>query len=239
VIRRILALLAIISALSAQAGEVVLESKPARTHLIELYTSEGCSSCLTAEAWMTSLKTESRLWQDFVPVAFHVDYWDHLGWRDPFAAKLWTDRQADYSVLWKIESVYTPAFALDGKEWHQAALAAATDQTGVLKAVLNGDRLRASFKPADGGGRHFDIHVAQLGFSMNADVTAGENNGRKLSHDFVVVGLTTETMKGGMKELKLIAPSMKSNADPRRALALWVSEAGKLEPIQAVGAWVP
>ncbi len=227
------------AAFSAQAGEVVFESKPTRTHLIELYTSEGCSSCLTAEGWMTSLKNDPRLWQDFVPVAFHVDYWDHLGWRDPFAAKLWTDRQTDYSLLWKAESVYTPAFALDGKEWHQAALSPATDSAGVLKVVVNGNRLTATFKPAAGAARRYDVHVAQLGFAMTADVTAGENNGTKLSHDFVVLGLTTETMKGGTKELKLIAPTIKSNADPRTALAVWVSEAGKLEPIQAVGGWRP
>jgi hypothetical protein len=239
VISRFFALLAVAAALSAQAGEVVFESKPTRTHLIELYTSEGCSSCLTAEAWMTSLKNEPRLWQDFVPVAFHVDYWDHLGWRDPFAAKRWTERQTDYSLLWKTESVYTPAFALDGKEWHQGALSAATEPAGVLKVVLNGDRLTATFKPAAAGPRRYDLHVAQLGFAMSADVTAGENNGRKLSHDFVVLGLTTETMKGGTKELKLIAPNVKSNADPRTALAVWVSEAGKLEPIQSVGGWRP
>src|SRR3954465_15509557 len=89
------------------AGEVVFESKPARTHLIELFTSQGCSSCLPAEEWMSGLKNQARLWQDIVPVAFHVDYWDRLGWRDPFAAKTWTERQADYSVRWKGESVYT------------------------------------------------------------------------------------------------------------------------------------
>jgi hypothetical protein len=239
VIRTCLALLTIASALSAHAGEIVFESKPTRTHLIELYTSEGCSSCLTAEKWMTSLKTEPRLWEDFVPVAFHVDYWDHLGWRDPFAAKLWTNRQADYSVLWKIESVYTPAFALDGKEWHQGALTAATDAAGVLKVVLDGDRLKAIFKPANSGARHFDLHVAQLGFGMASDVTAGENTGRKLVHDFVVLGLTTESMKASTKEMRLIPPSIQTNGDPRTALAVWVSEAGKLEPLQAVGGWRP
>ena len=188
---------------------------------------------------MTSLKTDARLWQDFVPVAFHVDYWDHLGWRDPFAAKLWTDRQADYSVLWKIENVYTPAFALDGKESRQGALTAATDAAGVLKVVLDGDRLKATFKPANGAARRFDLHVAQLGFGMTSDVTAGENNGRKLVHDFVVLGLTTESMKSNTKEMRLIPPSIQLNGDPRTALAVWVSEAGKLEPLQAVGGWRP
>ena len=82
---RVFFLLLMAAAFSAHAGGIVFESKPARTHLIELYTSEGCSSCLPAEEWMSGLKNQARLWQDIVPVAFHVDYWDHLGWRDPFA----------------------------------------------------------------------------------------------------------------------------------------------------------
>ena len=238
-IRTCLAFLTIASALSAHAGEIVFESKPTRTHLIELYTSEGCSSCLPAEEWMNGLKNQARLWQDVVPVAFHVDYWDHLGWRDPFATKKWTERQADYSVRWKKESVYTPAFVLDGNEWHYGPLPpAATDSPGVLKVVLNGDKLTANFKPVNGGDHRYDIHVAQLGFGMTADVTAGENTGRKMSHDFVVLGLTTETMKAGVKELKLIAPAIKSNTEPRTALAAWVTEAGKMEAIQAVGGWL-
>src|SRR5438270_5874358 len=144
-------LLAVLLAASARAGEIVFESKPARTHLLELFTSEGCSSCLPAEAWLSNLKNEPRLWQDFVPVAFHVDYWDHLGWRDPFASKTWTERQADYSARWKIENVYTPAFVLDGKEWRYGALPTpATETPGVLKITINGDRLAAAFKPSTG-----------------------------------------------------------------------------------------
>src|SRR5205085_1035096 len=195
-------LLAVLLAVNARAGEIVFESKPARTHLLELFTSEGCSSCLPAEAWLSNLKNEPRLWQDFVPVAFHVDYWDHLGWKDPFASKLWTERQADYSVRWKKESVYTPAFALDGREWHYGPLpAAATETPGVLKISVNGDQVTAAFKAAPGGGARYDIHVARLGFAATTNVTAGENNGRKLIHDFVVLGLTNETMKSGTKEL--------------------------------------
>ena len=237
-IRSAIVLLAMISVMSARAGEIVFESKPARNHLIELYTSEGCSSCLPAEEWMSGLKNQPRLWQDIVPVAFHVDYWDHLGWKDPFASKLWTERQADYSVRWKGESVYTPAFALDGKEWHYGPLpAAATETPGALKILVNGDKVTATFKPATGAPGRYDIHVARLGFSATANVTAGENSGRKLSHDFVVLGLTNETMKAGAKELRLPAP-IASTADPRMAIAAWVTQAGQIEPIQAVGGWL-
>ncbi|MDP9099887.1 MAG: DUF1223 domain-containing protein [Verrucomicrobiota bacterium] len=238
-IRRALILLATMTALPAVAGEVVFESKAARTHLIELYTSEGCSSCLPAEEWMSGLKNQPRLWQDIVPLAFHVDYWDHLGWKDSFASKIWTERQADYSVRWKGESVYTPAFALDGKEWHYGKLPApATEAQGVLKIIVNGDKVTATFKASNGEGR-YDIHVARLGFALGMDITAGENSGRKLMHDFVVLGLTNETMKAGAKELQLPAPSKTSTGEARTAIAAWVTQVGQIEPIQAVGGWLP
>jgi hypothetical protein len=238
-IRHAVVLMSVLATVTARGGDVVFESKPARTHLIELFTSEGCSSCLPAEAWLSNLKNEPRLWQDFVPVAFHVDYWDHLGWRDPFASKTWTERQADYSARWKSESVYTPAFVLDGVVWRNAALPpAATDTVGVLKITISGERVTAAFKPAAKAGRSYEIHVARLGFALGSDVTAGENSGRKLVHDFVVLGLTNEAMKAGAKEMRLPAESPKQAANSRSAIAAWVTEAGKIEPIQAVGGWL-
>jgi hypothetical protein len=240
VIPRVLVLLAMAAALSADAGEIVFESKAARAHLIELYTSEGCSSCPPAEEWMSGLKNQPRLWQDIVPVAFHVDYWDRLGWRDPFASKMWTERQTEYSARWKKESVYTPAFVLDGKEWHYGKLPEAAAETpGVLKITVNGERVSAWFNPSPGSTDRYDIHIARLGFSLRTDVTAGENNGRKLIHDFVVLGLTNETMKSGTKELQLPSSSAKATANQRTALAAWITAPGQIEPIQAVGGWFP
>ena len=239
-IRQALLLVSVLGAVPAQGGEVVFESKLARTHLIELFTSEGCSSCPPAEAWLSNLKNDPRLWQDFVPLAFHVTYWDHLGWRDPFASDKWTERQGVYSVHWKSESVYTPAFVLDGLAWRNTAVpSAATDTPGVLKITVNGERVLAAFKPTTTAGRHYEIHLARLGFALSADVTAGENNGRKLMHDFVVLGLTNEGMKSGIKELRLPADSSKQAPNSRSAVAAWVTEAGQIEPIQAVGGWLP
>jgi hypothetical protein len=226
-----------VAALSADAGEIVFESKPARAHLIELYTSEGCSSCPPAEKWMSGLKNEPRLWQDIVPIAFHVDYWDHLGWRDPFASKMWTERQTEYSARWKTESVYTPAFVLDGKEWHYGKLPEASTETpGALKITVNGERVSAAFAASPD---RYDVHVARLGFSLRTDVTAGENNGRKLVHDFVVLGLTNETMRSATTELQLPSSPTKAAADQRTAITAWITPAGQLEPVQAVGGWLP
>jgi hypothetical protein len=230
----------VLAAATTQSGELTLESKPSRTHLLELFTSQGCSSCPPAEAWLSNLKNEPRLWQDFVPLAFHVDYWDHLGWRDSFASDKWTERQASYSARWKNESVFTPAFVLDGVLWRNAAVpSASTEAPGVLKVAIKGERLTASFKPGSNAGQRYEIHVARLGFGLATDVTAGENNGRRLLHDFVVLGLNNETMRGGLKEMQIPAPSPKQAPGSRSAIAAWVTQAGQIESIQAVGGWIP
>src|SRR5689334_11142529 len=83
----------VMSLLPLNAAPASFQSFETQTPLLELFTSEGCSSCPPAEKWLTGLKPSSGLWKDFVPVAFHVDYWDYLGWRDPWSSKTFTDRQ--------------------------------------------------------------------------------------------------------------------------------------------------
>ena len=85
---------------------------------MELYTSEGCSSCPSAESWLTGLKDKPGLWSDFLPIAVHVEYWDYLGWRDKWSRKQYSDRQRDYAGAWGADNIYTPEFVLNGKEWH-------------------------------------------------------------------------------------------------------------------------
>ncbi|HMJ05034.1 MAG TPA: DUF1223 domain-containing protein [Chthoniobacterales bacterium] len=225
---------------AAAGADLVLESQPARTHLLELYTSEGCSSCPPAEAWLSQLKSEPQLWRNFVPIAFHVDYWDRLGWRDPLAAKQWTARQYAYSARWGSGSVYTPGFVLDGRELRDRRVpASAGESAGVLKlTVRENGAITAHFSPATGGARSFDLHVARLGFGLNIDVKAGENSGRKLRHDFVVLGLTNESMNAGAAELRLPEPTQPAATSARGAIAAWVTEAGQMEPLQAVGGWL-
>jgi hypothetical protein len=93
------------------------ESGDMQTTLIELFTSEGCSSCPPADAWMSRLKTNPDLWKNIVPAVFHVDYWDGLGWRDRFAKPEFTARQRQYVATWRGDSVYTPGFVVNGREW--------------------------------------------------------------------------------------------------------------------------
>ncbi len=227
------------SANFSRATEATFESKVTKTHLLELFTSEGCSSCPPAEAWLSKLKDEPRLWQDFVPLAFHVDYWDNLGWRDPFASKAWTARQYDYSTRWKSSSVYTPGFVLDGREWRREGIpSAANEAAGVLKiALTTPDGVNATFTPIAGGNRSFEVHIARLGFGLQTNVQAGENSGRKLLHDFVVLSLAKQPLTGGRAEIRLGAGA-KESIGGRQAIAAWVTEAGQSEPIQTVGGWL-
>ena len=226
---------------SSQAADVTFESGPRRTRLLELYTSEGCSSCPPAEAWLSKLKDHPGLWREFVPLAFHVDYWDRLGWRDPFAAKAWTARQYDYSARWKNGSVYTPGFVLDGREWRNDGVpSAASDSPGTLKvSIVGGDAVSAAYAPAVSDNKPLELHVARLGFDLNTNVKAGENRGRKLLHDFVVIDLRSTKMSDGKAELR-VTPNVAAPQQPgtRSAFAAWVTAPGELEPIQAVGGWL-
>ena len=76
------------------AEEASFRSGPQPVWLLELFTSEGCSSCPPAEKWLGALREDPRLWHEFVPVAWHVDYWDRLGWRDRFSAIVGADTLA-------------------------------------------------------------------------------------------------------------------------------------------------
>src|SRR5580693_7997010 len=95
---------------NAETNSLSFQSSNKQTSLLELYTSEGCSSCPPAETWLSRLKASPGLWGDFVPVAFHVDYWDYLGWRDPWAKSEFSNRQRAYAARWHSQSVYTPGF---------------------------------------------------------------------------------------------------------------------------------
>ncbi len=177
---------------------------------------------------------------DFVPIAFHVDYWDNLGWRDPFASKAWTARRYEYSSRWKSESVYTPGFVLDGREWRNNGIpGAGTDSPGVLKVSLSaGGAVALDFKFLSDDARPLEVHVARLGFDLSTNVKAGENSGRKLRHDFVVLSLNSAPMQSSKAQLQLPAPAGAAAASSRGAIAAWVTASGQVEPIQAVGGWL-
>jgi hypothetical protein len=173
------------------------------------------------------------LWKDFVPLAFHVDYWDRLGWRDPFASKEWTRRQYEYAAIWQNDSVYTPGFVLDGREWRSRVTpAASTETVGVLKLIINGEKLTIDFQPIHHDSP-FTAYAAKLSFGLRSKVTAGENKGCDLYHDFVVLSMVSGQLVKGKVELEDPNRSLRAEA-----IAAWVTTSGQLEPIQAVGGWL-
>ena len=221
----------------AHGADVTLRSTAGRTHLLELYTSEGCSSCPPAEKWMSTLKASPRLWKDFVPVAFHVDYWDGLGWPDRFASKAHTARQRAYAAAWGSGTVYTPGFVLDGREWQDRSLERIPKPdgaAGLLSATIR-DRKTVAVTYAPSRAGRWEVHVAVLGFGMNSDVKAGENSGRKLLHDFVVLAHEAKAMalEAGSARAEILMPAL--GAEGQVGVAVWVTEAGKPQPAQAVG----
>src|SRR5438552_17449486 len=127
----------------------VFETGNTQSTLIELFISEGCSSCPPAEKWLSGLKSNRDLWKKIVPVAFHVDYWDRLGWRDRFAKPEFTSRQQRYAAAWGGDSGYTPGFVVNGKEWRGwccgNAMAITSGTVDVVRAAVGGEgRVRAT-----------------------------------------------------------------------------------------------
>ncbi len=238
-----------VSAASA-ASPLTFSSGPARVALVELYTSEGCSSCPPAEEWLGSLIGRPGLWKDFVPVEFHVVYWDGLGWRDRLASREFTARQYAYAAAWHAGNVYTPCFVRNGAEWRRdwGNGGAEGADAGLLRLEVGADGgCRVRFLPAGGerrtGPGPFDLHLAVLGGGISSRVTAGENRGATLTHEFVVLGLSEKPLaqdpSGPLLGADLALPGAPGAGQSRRAVAAWVTRHGELDPLQAVGGWLP
>lgn len=177
-------------------------------------------------------------------MAFHVNYWDHLGWADRFAKKVFTERQRRYAAAWKGESVYTPGFAADGKEWRGwftgAPLPQRNSKVGSLRVTLTNDfKVNGSFLAAVPTQGPLIFEAAFLGSNLESDVKRGENSGRKLRHDFVVLQFDTGKMAATNNQWtgSLSLPA-NSTAEKPDALAAWVMAPDTLEVVQATGGWI-
>ena len=229
------------------AGPVLhVQSPPERVPVLELFTSHGCSSCPPADKWLRGFVDHPGLWKDVIPLAFHVDYWDGLGWPDRFASDGYSRRQRDYRGTGRISSVYTPGFVLNGREWRGWFLGRRPEllpgaEVGILSLNLDregGARLR--FDPAGRSqGLKLRAHLAVLGFGLATPVGGGENAGRILEEHFVVLGYGSSPQAGEARQWTLALPETVPAETRRRAVAAWVSVADDPAPIQAVAAWLP
>jgi len=213
-------------------------------NLLELYTSEGCSSCPSADDWLGALKHDKRLWTEIIPVSFHVDYWDSLGWKDRFAKPEYSRRQRTYAILGHARSVYTPGFFFNGEEWsgyfNRVELPAGhTRSTDQLRVSINDDLATINFSPTTDQ-RGFDIHLTVLGFDLINRISLGENAGKILRHDFVVLSYITRplTADGVNYRSRVRLPDV-THQTGRHGLAAWITAPGDPVPLLAVGGWLP
>ena len=225
----------------SQANALEFSSGDAQTKLIELYTSEGCSSCPPADRWLTQLKSEPGLWRDFVPVAFHVDYWDYIGWQDRFAQPSHAARQRQHAKLGNVKTVYTPGFVVDGAEWRGwfrgQTLPQEISMAGRLSGDLQGDKLHLRYNPNQS---HEQIiaTVVLLGADLSSEVKRGENANKTLNHDFAALYEKSLAMKFRPENGTFASETIISIPSDAKAIAVWVAPNANLRPIQATGAWL-
>ena len=227
------------SLMAANADILHLESGDERNTLIELYTSEGCSSCPPAEEYLNKLKSDANLWKKWVPVALHVQYWDYIGWKDHYATKENGQRQSRYASLKRASTVYTPAFMVNGNNWRRGLFSSSlpneNSSAGNLIVNVNGKTINATYKSKNKSS--LKLNVAILGMDLSSQIERGENEGRTANHEFVVVGFNdseSDNLKWNMK-----LPELHYSKAKKYALAVWVSEEDNPTPLQVVGGFFP
>jgi hypothetical protein len=172
--------------------------------VLELFTSQGCSTCPPADRVLSQLGVDAATRAQVVPLAFHVDYWNRVGWTDPFSAREWSARQEAYNRVFRLEGVYTPQLVvngrteLNGRERERALreIAADLERPQAARISLAARRLTGA-RPAlavdvaaelteDVRAGKLQAFVALYENGLITQVERGENGGRTLRNDFVV-----------------------------------------------------
>ena len=224
---------------AADNATVNFSSGPQQVHLLELFTSQGCSSCPPADAWLSHFKHDSRLWKSVVPVAFHVDYWDGLGWRDRFADPAYSARQRQYQQSGNVRSVYTPGFVVSGREWrgwfNRGRPAFTQQRSGILSGSIQGNQLIAQYLDGQNTPSRLIAHIVILGFDLSTPIKSGENSRKTLDEDFVVLWHRRAESRDGKWQVEL--PDRTRLETQHQAIAMWVQSADSPTPLQASGNW--
>ena len=208
---RTLLALAVVSLLAAA---FIVAQTPRTPVIVELFTSEGCSSCPPADAILAQLDRDQPAQNaDIIILGEHVDYWDQLGWHDRFSSANFTQRQHDYQYLFKLDDIYTPQAIVNG-----SAQFTGTDRDGIKNAVLEAAphtvpleftsvqirRDSVTFTLANAPATHpeyVDVYAALVDPTDTTEVHGGENNSRTLHHAGVVRSLAQVGSSWHMRNL--------------------------------------
>lgn len=178
--------------------------------VLELFTSQGCSSCPPADALLAELAERPGV----IALALHVDYWDYLGWKDSFGHSAFSARQRNYAKWDGARSIYTPQMIVQGQQ-----MLIGHDQKGIeqsisafrglppkveLTVARDGDLLRIGLHPRDVLGGPVDVHVVSLIPSVGVAIEAGENAGRHITYSSVVTDWETVARWDGREDLELV-----------------------------------
>ncbi len=226
------------------AQDYTFESKDHRVNIIELYTSQGCSSCPPADKWLSDLKEHPKVFKDFIPMAFHITYWDFIGWKDIFANKSHDNRQRYYSnKVWKKNSVYTPQFITNAKEykkWFSNRNFPNFEKKygGKLKVNLDDNKLQISYFNKDIKNQKIYLNIGILGFDYDIDIKRGENKYKTLKHDFVILNHIQKfaEIKNNKFDLNTILLDLKKD-NKKKALVVWLSKYDS-DILQSTGGYI-
>ena len=221
------------------------------TALVELYTSEGCDSCPPADSWLSSLFGRGFRPEQLVPLALHVDYWDYIGWKDPFAKGEFSARQRRLAQLKRPVFVYTPQVVLQGRDFRRWGSPEFAEAVAQINAKPARARIRLSIEAVTSQAVQAELDarlleeaetksvVAYLAAYENrlaTDVRAGENRGRRLEHDFVVrewIGPIGFSRDAKVREKRALA--LLPGTDPKHlGVAAFVQDRATGEVLQAL-----
>ena len=197
----VLSALATAGAAHAAAPVCSANTGPRTTALVELYTSEGCDSCPPADRWLSSLFSRGFTADQVVPLALHVDYWDYIGWKDPFARGEFSVRQHKLAAMRRPVIVYTPQVLLQGQDFRGWAGGDFAERVARINSRAARARIALSIRSVEptairadlsailldsGERKNAGVYLAAYENRLASDVNAGENRGKRLEHDFVV-----------------------------------------------------
>jgi hypothetical protein len=229
---------------------------PAAPVVLELFTSQGCSSCPAAEDLLTRIGLDPGTRRLVVPLAYHVDYWNQLGWRDPFSDRAWSFRQAEYQRALKVaDGVYTPQLVVNGQAelngTHATRLLNEIDaalRRDVAASVEVAARLAEAARPelavdvaatmlADVDARKLDLRVALFENELVTRVRRGENGGRTLRNDFIVRRLESAfslpAVKGARRQRQLTLKLDRDWKPQNLGVAAFLQDPGSLRILAA------